>query len=267
MNENFYLTRCEQEIFTPLTRSNTWIITNEQLKNIYYEKESNKINKVISSLIKKGYLFKLMRGKYLIQEIPSGRPLIKDPHRLGLALFQGYLAFSTALRIYDLLDYESFTIFVATPKISKTKEFGEYLFKAVALGERACGITNHRNYYVSTLEKTIYDCFYKPQFAGGYAELTKIIYRIKNLNWQALNQYIERFSSNSMAQKIGYILDLLKTETNKEIPQKVLRALESRVKTKTKLLSLERSRGEYSSKWQVLDNLGKEKILSWWYYG
>jgi len=266
MNKNIYLTKREQEIFNPLTRSGAWIITSDQIKDIFFHKTPKQINKVISNLRKKGYLYKLLRKKYLIQEIPSENPLIKDPYRLGLVLFKGYLAYSTALKIYDLIDYENFTIFIVTPNISGRKTFGEYLFKAVALGKRAVGITHYRNYYVSTLEKTIYDCLTKPQFAGGYAEITKIIYRLGQLNWNAIHQYIERYSSNSMAQKIGYILDLLKTQTNAEIPREILHALERSVKTKTKLLSSQRSRGEYNRKWKILDNLGKKKILAWWYY-
>jgi len=267
MNKNIYLSKSEQEIFNPLLRSNEWMVGNDQIKNIFFQMNNVKVNKGISGLIKKGYLHKIKRGKYLIQEIPSENPLIRDPYRLGLSLFEGYLAFSTALKIYDLIDYENFTIFVATANISRVATVGEYIFKAVALGRRAMGITNYRNYYISTLEKTIYDCLIKPQFAGGYAEITKVIYTLKEIDWNAIRKYIEAYSSNSMSQKIGYILDLLKTETDKEIPREILEYLESRVKTKSKLLSIQKSIGHYNSKWKVLDNLGKENILSWWYYG
>ncbi|MHA1131648.1 MAG: type IV toxin-antitoxin system AbiEi family antitoxin domain-containing protein [Candidatus Helarchaeota archaeon] len=267
MNDNIYLTRLEQEIFTPLVRANAWILTSDQVKDLFFNKDPRKINRIISNLRKKGYLYRLQRKKYLIQDIPSEKPLIKDPYRLGLFLFEGYLAFSTALRIYDLIDYEKFTIFIATWNISRTLQFGEYLFKAVALGRRAVGITHYRNYYVSTLEKTIYDCLTKPQFSGGYAAITQVIHRLSELNWDTVQQYIERYSSDSMAQKIGYILDLLNTETDATIPRAFLHALRRRVKGKTKLLSLQRSIGKYNRKWKLLDNLGKEKILSWWYYG
>ncbi len=267
MSENVYLTKSEQEVFNLLSRSNIWIITSEQIKDIFFHKDPKKINKIISSLKKKGYLYRLKRENYLIQEIPTEKPIIKDPYLVGLALFKGYLAFSSALKIYDLIDYEPFMIFIATWNISRTEEIGNYLIKAVALGEKAIGITHYKNYYVSTREKTIYDCLIKPQFAGGYATITQAIYRIGELNWEVILGYIEKFSSNSMAQKIGYILDLLNTETNIEIPKQILQSLRRKVKTNTKLLAIQGSKGEYNKKWRVVDNIGKNRILSWWYYG
>ncbi len=267
MNKNIYLSQSEQNVFNPLLSAKEWIITHDQVKNIFFQINDITLNKIISNLIRKGYLYQIKRGKYLIQEIPSEKPLIKDPYRLGLSLFEGYLAFSTALRIYNLIDYESFTVFIVTSNISRFKTVGQYTFKAVALGKKAAGIINYRNYYISSLEKTIYDCLIKPQFAGGYAEITKVIHRQKELDWNSLYKYIQKYSTTSMSQKIGYLLDLLKIETNTEIPTEILQNLKSKVKIRTKLIPTQKSIGKYNSEWKILDNLGKEKILSWWYYG
>ncbi|MHA1798769.1 MAG: type IV toxin-antitoxin system AbiEi family antitoxin domain-containing protein [Candidatus Helarchaeota archaeon] len=267
MNENIYLSKFEQEIYNPLFKSDEWIITNKQIKDMFYNKSDATINKIISGLIKKGYLYKIKRGMYLIQKEPSPKPLMKDPFELGLNLYKGYLAFGTALRIYDLIDHESFTIYMVTPRISRRKSIGQYEFRAIAFGKKATGITHYKKYYISTIEKTFFDCFLKPQHAGGYGEITKALYLQERLNWKEFLGYMQMFSTSSTCQKIGYVLDLLKRETDFDVPENVLRYLKKRIKTKTKLISTRKSVGKYEKNWKIIDNLGKKRILAWWYHG
>ena len=39
------------------------------------------------------------------------------------------------------------------------------------------------------------------------------------------------------------------------------------IKNNTKLVPSGKAGGKYIKEWKVLDNLGKENILSWWYHG
>ncbi|MHA1144923.1 MAG: type IV toxin-antitoxin system AbiEi family antitoxin domain-containing protein [Candidatus Helarchaeota archaeon] len=267
MNKNIYLSKSEQEIFNPLFKSNEWIITNEQIKNIFYHKKGTTVNKILSRLIEKGYLYKIKRGVYLVQKDPSKSPFMDDPFELGLFLYNGYLALGTALRIYDLSDYESFTIYIVTPNISRSKIIGQYTFRAVAFGKKATGITHYKKYYVSTIEKTFFDCFVKPQYAGGYSEITKALFQQNVLNWSEFLEYVKELSTDSMCQKIGYILDLMKKEVDFSMPETILQYLKKRVRTKTKLISTQKSKGKYEKEWKIIDNYGKDRILSWWYHG
>lgn len=262
MSENSYLTRLEQKIFAAI--SFTDIVTIEEIKDMLPDLKTYQINKTCSSLSSKGYLYRLKRGTYLFQEKPADIPSIKDPYRIALTLFKGYIGFSSALRVYDLLDHEPFTIFVATQTRSASKSIGEYLFKAVAMGTIARGMTFYRGIYVSTLAKTFFDCFYKPQYAGGYPTITKALFESK-LDWKEFMGYFDTASS-SLCQRTGYVLDMLGKETGK-VPGFVLTYLRKRIKNNTKLLPSGKSAGRYSREWMVLDNLGKENMLSWWYHG
>jgi len=200
----------------------------------------------------------------LVQEKSSDIPVIKNPYRIALALFKGYIGFSSALRIYNLLDYEPFTIFIVTETKSMKRSIGEYTFKSVAMGKRATGITYYKGIYISTTAKTFFDCFYKPQYSGGYSTITKALYDAK-LDWNEFIVYF-KLASSSLCQRTGYILELLKNETDK-IPEDILDYFRKRVKNNTKLIPSGKSRGQYIKEWMVLDNLGKENILSWWYHG
>jgi len=262
MDKNIYLSRQEQMIFNVI--SSTDIAYIDEIADLFPNVKPNQINKICSGLSSKGYLYRLKKGVYLVQMKPSDIPAIKNPYKIALALFKGYIGFSSALRMYDLIDYEPFTIFVITKNRSMERRMGEYTFKSVAMGKRATGITYYNGIYTSTLAKTFFDCFYKPQYGGGYSTITKALYDA-DPDWNEFVNYFE-LESGSLCQRTGYVLELLGKETGK-IPEDVLSYFRKRVKNNTKLLPSGQAGGQYIKEWMVLDNLGKEHILSWWYHG
>jgi len=240
------------------------IVNSNEIKDIFPGLKPYQVNKVCSSLSSKGYLHRLKKGVYLVQKKPSDIPVIKNAYTIALALFRGYIGFSSALRLYDLIDYEPFTIFVVTGNRSMEKTIGEYTLKYVAMGDKATGMTYYNGVYVSTTAKTFFDCFYKPQYGGGYSTITKALYDA-DIDW---NEFLGYFglASNSLCQRTGYVLDLLGDATN-VVPTDVLDYFKNRIKNNTRLLPSGSSKGKYIKEWMLLDNLGKENILSWWYHG
>ena len=261
MMKNYYLSKTEQELISAL--KSTDIVTIQEVEDLFPGLSKGMIKKVLSSLVRKGYLYRLKRGLYLVNE-ESGKPLIKNPYQIALMLFPGYIAFSSALRLYGLIEYEPFTIFVATPRKSGEKEIGEYTVKAVALGEKAVGMTFKNGIYTSTLAKTFFDCFYKPQYCGGYSEVTKALYEAEKMDWDEFLSYFKRFASNSLCQRTGYILELVK-DLGVDVPGGVIEYFKGRVKTWTKLVPTLPSKGKGIKEWKLIDNLGKERILGWAY--
>jgi len=261
MMKNYYLSRTEQEIIRSLKSAD--IVAVEEIRELFPGLSGNMVKKVLSSLVRKGYLYRLKRGLYLVKEEP-GKPLIKNPYKMALALFPGYIAFSSALRLYSLIEYEPFTMFVATPRKSGEKEIGGYTIKAVALGEKAVGMIIRNGVYTSTLAKTFFDCFYKPGYCGGYSEITKALYEAERIDWDEFLSYFKRFASNSLCQRTGYVLELARN-LDIEVPEEVIEYMRSRVKAWTKLVPTLPSRGISVREWKLIDNLGKEKILGWAY--
>ena len=113
MEKNNYLTRREQLVFDII--KDTDIISIQEIEDIFGELSQNMRYKILSSLNLKGYLYRLEKGLYLVQKIPSKEPIVENPYRIALGIFKGYIAFSSALRLYDLIEYEPFTIFVVMP--------------------------------------------------------------------------------------------------------------------------------------------------------
>ena len=265
MDKKNYLSKGEQEIYNLIRHKSNGIISNKEIKNLFPRIRKVKINKICSSLLRKGYLSKISRGLYLIQETP-GKLLITNPYKIALSLYGGYIGFSSALKIYGLLEYEPFTIYIITRQKSREKSIGQYIFKAISIGKRATGETLYEGIYVSTIEKTFFDCFYKPQYAS-YADLAKAIYLNKGCNWRILIGYFDSFASDSLCQRSGYIFDILKKETKLGIPDKFINYLKGRIKNKSRLVPKGKSKGIYYKEWKLMDNLGKDNILSWWKHG
>jgi predicted transcriptional regulator of viral defense system len=260
MQKKNYLSKEEQIVFSILNKTD--IIDNEQIKEIFPNYSSQKINKLCHNLLSKGYLYAVKRGTYIVNDVSSKKPVINNPFKLASYLNKGYIGFSSALRLYDVISYEPFTIFIITKNKSNEKNIGNYLFKTVSIGEKATGATFFKNVYVSTIEKTVFDCFYKPHYAGGYREFAKALTSIKKINWDQVLLYFNKFASKSLFQRTGYILELLQDQENIHLPKHILKDFKKHVGNTTKLIPSRASKGKYIKQWKLLDNLGEKTILS-----
>lgn len=130
------------------------------------------------------------------------------------------------------------------------------------MGEKATGATYYKNLYVSNIEKTFFDCLYKPQYAGGYREIIKAFSNQPKIQWNQLLQYFERFASDSLFQRSGYILELLIEKNIIKPPSSFIKKFKTHIGNNTKLLPSKKSKGRYIKQWKLIDNIGKETLLS-----
>ncbi|MBI5332116.1 MAG: hypothetical protein HZB65_00940 [Candidatus Aenigmarchaeota archaeon] len=221
----------------------------------------NVLKVAIHNLLKKGLFFSLKKGVYVIQPPFTKEIVIEDPFYTAQSLFNGYIGFSSALYIYKLMDEIPFTIFISTRNHSLSKKIGEYEYKAVSLGDRFSGYVQKDNYLVSNLPKTFFDCFYIPEYSGGYSNILRAVYRAKmtDKEWYEFLYYCKQEGS-AFYQRVGYLLSLLK----KPIP--ILKELKKHTKTAVKL-DPKTGNGTLNKEWKVIDNIGKKQLMSWWYHG
>lgn len=246
MTENYYLSPQEQHVLDIAKDTNT--ILTEDLIQAAEDIHPQTVRNVLSSLVNKGHLFRAKRGIYLRCEEPS-KPVIEDPAKLALLLFKGYIAFASALQHWELLEYESFTVFVATRNKSGRREVGEYVFQAVAMGDRTRGMVYDNGIYVSSLEKTIFDCVYKPVHAGGYPLVARAIADSKP-NWKEVMRWFDLLGSQSLRQRGGYVLSKAGNA-----PRWLLDRLRSGAKRNIWLDPSGRRKGRLDREWSVMDNV------------
>lgn len=252
MNENYHLTPNEQLLMDVAADAN--IIITEDIINASREiMHPQSVRNALSSMASKGYLFRVKRGIYLRCE-GTGRPVIEDPNELALLIFKGYIGFSSALQHWDLIEYESFDVFVVTQNKSGYREIGEYAMRAVAMGEKAQGMLYDGGIYVSTLEKTIFDCIYKPQHAGGYPLVVKAISE-STPDWGKVHHWFQLLASRSLFQRAGYVLSKAGNA-----PGWLLKDFRSKVEHRSRLDPSGKSRGCYINEWKLIDNAGVWKL-------
>ena len=263
MNKKNYANPIEQDILFKLKGAE--IINISEIKELVPHIHQKSLINNVSSLCKKGYMQRLKNGLYLVT--PERALMIRNPLKIALQIYPGYIGFGTALRCYDLLEYEPFDIFIVTNNKSRKKVLGEYTFRYVSMGKRATGARVVNDIWVSNLEKTFFDCFFKPQYAGGYDIITKALFEKKDLDWSRFLYYLEEFASNALCQRIGYILYLLTSETEFSLPKDIEKYLQSKIHSPTRLIPNGPPHGKYSKDWKLLDNVGKNRILGWWFDG
>jgi predicted transcriptional regulator of viral defense system len=110
----------------------------------------------------------------------------------------------------------------------------------------------------SDLEKTIIECLFKPEYAGGITEIAKAIYKIKDkIDYSKVLQYAKRFDSQAVIKRLGFLLELL------EIKHSAIDELQ-KLRTNSVVL-LEPSyhkEGKTIFCWAIQQNVDTESIIS-----
>ncbi len=247
-----YLTRREQWIWEYIKEME--YIDNELIKDLFPELKNNSINKILHNLNKKGYIQRARKDLYYNQK------KINSFHELALKIHEGYIGLSSALREYNLNEYEDFTIFVITNKFRKKMKLKgpQYNIEYIPFNKLFIGYNKQNNIYISDIEKTLFDCFLKPNKIG-YQNLIKAIIDA-NIDWNKFIDYCKLTKNNAFHQKIGYILDLINVTYNKKIPKFVFEYFNKDIKYPIKLIN-NRSKTIFNQKWKIEDNITLRAVI------
>lgn len=254
------LSPLEQRIYFAVRNAGEGVFTLDIMRSLKLAGDGTLLF-TLSNMVKKGWLTRLRKGVYLVSE-PSGS-VIKDAFLIATYVFPGYVAFSSALYVHKLVDVMPFEVQVATRSESGVKQIREYAFRAIPIGERHFGSERKEGRIVSTIAKTIYDCLTHAELGGGYPQILKAIYEAKlsKEQWKELFYYAEKFEPNAFYQRLGYLLSIMPRK-NKQMQAAIKKC---RKKTKSKIYLFKRRKGKYVPEWKLVDDVGKEELISWWY--
>ncbi len=241
----------EQRIYFALQNSGNHLFDTGLIRS-YKLCSNGMLLPALASLVKKGWLTRIKRGLYTTD-------ISTDPFKIGPYMFNGYLAFSSALYVYNAYDETPSVVYVANVNISAARHIGGIEVKGVAMHKRALGTTAYEGYAISTKAKTIYDCFYLPENVGGYGKILRAITLLKmnTADWTEFLSYVNRFEKDGFKRRIGYMLEMLNGIGN-FVPRKVIGDLNVGGST-VKLGS--GSGGRYIKKWNIVDYIGSDSLL------
>ena len=228
------------------------------------------VKKLMRDMIKRGLLLRLKEGVYWIipyeQEastyFPNWHMIAK--YLVGDADY--YIGYYSAMEIHNLITQPSLVERIVVNKqvrptileIAGIRFQFIYHNKDHFFGNKKIWIDGFNKVSCSDLEKTFIDGLYKPDYAGGIVEIAKALYKSKDkIDYQKLYHYCERFKTQSIIKRLGFLLELL------EIKSPISELLQ-RLKSDSFILldpSYER-KGKWISKWNVLQNMETTDITS-----
>lgn len=228
------------------------------------------VRELLSDMTKRGLLMRLKEGVYYIipyeQKADSYMP---DWHLIAGHIVKDakyYIGYHSALHIHSLNTQPSLKEQIV---VSKQIRPSELIIKDIPFqfiyhnerhffGSKKMWIDDFNRVLCSDLEKTIIDCVFKPDYAGGIVEVAKAIYDSKlNINYDTLLDYAIRFDSQAVIKRLGFLLELLQINTD------IIDELQHMKTASYVMLDTELPKsGKYISRWSIKQNVDSETILS-----
>jgi len=228
------------------------------------------VKKLLSDMANRGLLMRIKEGLYYIIPFEQDpKTFMPDWHLLSQYLVgdaEYYISYFSALQIHSLTTQPNLREQIVVNKQVKpsTLFVKEIPFQFVYhnekhfFGNKKTWIDSFNRVQCSDLEKTIIDCLFKPDYAGGITEIAKAIYKIKDkIDYSKIFQYAKRFDSQAVIKRLGFLLELL------EIKNSMIDELQ-KLRTNSIVL-LEPSypkEGKTISRWAIQQNIDTESIIS-----
>jgi len=222
-------------------------------------------------LVKKGWLERLRPGLFQLVPAQRGREGVADTHPLtaGAVLVDPYFfSFGTACTHHGLTEQVFAEVYLACQerRRSETIRGKHYVFVYVQQ-ERFFGFDETmvlgEPVQMATLERGMLDVIDRPRYAGGIAEVSRIVSRAASrASWQALIELLGHWRSSALVQRLGYFLDL----HGVSVPEEVRRALLDLLRPHSKIQLGSRRKwgttGRLAWPWNVVENVPRDVLLS-----
>ena len=223
---------------------------------------------LLSQLVRKGWLVRLVPGKYLIVPLEAGLESIPMADRYVIARevldpLPYYISHYSAMELHQMTTQPVNTVYVTVPRQRASRIIAGVEYRFVYANQRSfwgwetIWATDQEQVQVSDLEKTLLDCAVRPELCGGLAELAKGLWlRKDDLDEDRLVAYVRRLGHKAAARRIGFLLEtygLGRPET--------IAALQSFTNRRYALLDPTLpDEGPYRARWRLRINLDPEEL-------
>ena len=230
----------------------------------------NTVNEVLTNLVRKGWLARAGRGKYLLIPPEWGATPVGESNTLALAsqlTTDGYIAFSTAAAHWGLTTQIRNVVWIVTRTHARLRRINDSDIRFARLPAKALfGFERVKvfGYAVpmSDLEKTALDCIEYPERAGGLPEASAILANAaRRWNWEKAAGYFERRGNTALIQKFGYLCDA----GHLPMPDAIRARLRNSLKPSSRTYLMPRRPGmpppAYDRDWGVVVNVDPQMLF------
>ncbi len=220
-----------------------------------------RLRDLLHNLAKNRWIERIERGKYLIVPLEAGPKAEYGTHPFIIArklISPYYISFASALNYYGITEQISRTTYVVTTNPKKPLAFHSEKFCFVCLDKKRFFGTREEwmgnlKFSISSIEKTVVDCLYLPEYSGGLTEVVKAFKT--ELNYPLLFEYAVKMDDLALVKRLGYLLDKLK------IKSKITCKLLERVSGGFCLLAPSGPKtGRKNKKWCLIENMRVEDL-------
>ncbi len=258
------------EILNYFNRIEQYCFGYDEAKKALPNSSKSALKELLSDMVRRGLLMRLKKGLYYLipyEQDPQSfmpdwhllaEPLTKDTHH--------YIAYYSALQIHNLITQPSLKEQIVVAKQLRPSQIDikgvtfQFIYhnQEHFFGAKKIWIDSFNKVWCSDLEKTLIDCLFKPNYAGGIVEIARAIYISKDkLKYDTLLEYAKKFGTQAVIKRLGFLLELL------EIDISIINELQKLKTTSYITLDTELPKiGKYNTRWSVLQNLETETIKS-----
>jgi len=234
------------------------------------DSKASAVRELLSDMTRRGLLMRLREGiYYIIPYEANADTFMPDWHLIAENIVKNadhYIGYYSALQIHNLITQPSLKEQIIVSKQLRPSEikirniYFQFIYhnENHFFGFKKIWIDNFHKVLCSDLEKTIIDCLFKPDYAGGIVEIAKAIYISKDkIKFNQLLDYTKKFNSQAVIKRLGFLLNVLKI--NNEIVEELQKMkTASYVVLDTELPNT----GKLISKWSIQQNVETETIKS-----
>lgn len=214
------LGKIESKLLTTLSSQDQTVFSLEEAQDILGS-SSGAIRRLLSDLVKKRWLIRLLPGKYLIVPLSAGEEgeYSENWYVIAKNLIEPapyHIAYFSALDVHEMTTQPVMTVYISTPNKKRPKKIFGATFRFVYVpqtelwGVEDVWVTPNQKVKVSDLERTIIDCLDRPDLCGGISEVAKGVWtKRNNIDYQKLIEYVGRLQrkQKSVAKRLGFLLE------------------------------------------------------------
>ena len=257
------------QLLSALNNQNKSFFTIKEAQEILHESAEEAVRRLLIYMAQRELLLRIKDGLYHVVPYENNiEEYFPNWHLTAEAIVHPknyYIGFYSALDIHGLITQPSLTEQVVTDKqmipkyqIVKKVKFEFITFnKNKFFGYERTWIDDFNKVNCSDIEKTLIDCLYKPNYAGGISEITKAIFKCREkIKPDKIINYLEKFDAQVVYKRMGFLLQHLQIlpELTKEIQTKLTDSY-------TLIDPSLPKKGKHHSAWKIVDNIDIESTL------
>ena len=172
---------------------------------------------IVNRLVKKKWLIRLARGKYILVPLEAGVKSQHTEHGFVIAshlVEPYYIGYWSALNYHGLSEQVPSAIFVVSSKRRKDRTILDTRFRFITIKKSKIfelievNISNSE-VNISGAEKTIADCLDHPEYCGGLEEIAKaLFFEHRELDMKKIVINADKMGNKTIMKRLGYLLDL-----------------------------------------------------------